>query len=141
VQIYDFRVSQASPAEAPFAYMAMNYVEGPTLAQYLRNTSHKRMFPSADDLLHIFTPICMAVDYAHEKGIIHRDIKPSNILLDERNVSSGSIGEPILSDFGIVKLLGAPSSTQSSWWFGTPLYTSPELGLGAAGDLSGQLNG
>jgi serine/threonine protein kinase len=134
VQIYDFRISQASPMEAPFAYMAMNYIEGPTLSQYLHNTSHKRMFPSADDLLHLFTPICMAVDYAHEKGIIHRDIKPSNILLDERNVSPGGIGEPILSDFGIVKLLGAPTSTQSSWWFGTPLYASPEQGSGAAGD-------
>jgi len=99
VQIYDFRISQASPNEAPFAYMAMNYVEGPTLSQYLCNTSHKRMFPSADDLLHIFTPICMAVDYAHEKGIIHRDIKPENILIHQED------SRLVITDFGIARAL------------------------------------
>jgi hypothetical protein len=66
--------------------------------------------------------------------MIHRDIKPANILLDEHNTSQLSMGEPILSDFGIAKLLGGVSGTLSGWWLGTPQYTAPEQVMGAPGN-------
>lgn len=135
IRIYDFRMYphreidvQTMDSNEQIAYMVMEYIEGQTLAQYLRKTSHTGDIPSAADLLHIFEPISLAIDYAHEKGMVHRDIKPSNILLDQRGGQGSLIGEPMLSDFGIAKLLN--SSTFSNWRMGTPLYISPEQALG-----------
>ena len=132
IRIYDFHVSRADSAEETVAYMVMDYVEGQTLAHFLTSTSRAGKFPSSNDLLQLFTPICLAVDYAHQKGMIHRDIKPSNILLDRRDTSKYPMGEPILSDFGIARLLDTSTNTRSGWWMGTPLYTSPEQALGEA---------
>ena len=134
VQVYDFRVAQPPEVEEVMAYMVMDYVEGTTLARYLSSTSRAGKFPSPSDIVQLFTPICIAVDYAHQQGMIHRDLKPANILLDRRDPSHKSIGEPILSDFGIAKLLGDSATTHSGWWLGTPYYTSPEQAKGAAGN-------
>ena len=132
IRIYDFHVSHADSTEETVAYMVMDYVEGQTLAHYLMHTSRVGKIPSPSDLLQLFTPICLAIDYAHQKGMIHRDIKPSNILLDKRDTSKYPMGEPILSDFGIARLLDTSTNTRSGWWLGTPLYTSPEQALGEA---------
>ena len=131
IQIYDFHVS--FPPETPelLAYMVMEYIEGQTLARYLHTTSQRKNFPSPADLVRLYTPICLAIDYAHQKGMIHRDIKPPNILLDRRNVAiDDPIGVPILSDFGIAKLLGDVTNS-TGWWVGTPLYAAPEQVMGA----------
>src|SRR2546429_6607312 len=126
VQIYDFPVSQPSGADNAICYMVMDYVEGQTLAQYVRSTSRVGKYPSAAEIVQLFAPISLAIDYAHQKGMIHRDIKPSNILLDKRNTARNPMGEPILTDFGIAKLLGTMPGTLSGAWLGTPLYISPE---------------
>jgi serine/threonine protein kinase len=133
IQIYDFRVSRPPETSDTLAYMVMDYVEGQTLSQYLRNTSHQGKFPSYPTLLQLFAPACLAVDYAHQKGMIHRDIKPSNILLDRRNTAQNPMGEPILSDFGIARLLGTSNTMQSGWHLGTPSYISPEQVMGSPG--------
>jgi len=125
VQVYDFQI--ASPGgDGPTAYMVMDYVIGQTLADYIRRTSAIRNFPSASEFVNVFAPISLAVDYAHQHGIIHRDIKPANILLDSRNTMHNPMGEPILTDFGIVKLLGEATLTAAGVSIGTPLYISPE---------------
>lgn len=136
IQIYDFHVARPLELSDTLAYMVMDYVEGQTLAQYLHKTSHTGKFPAPADIVHIFTPICLAIDYAHQKGMIHRDIKPSNILLDRRGLAHNAreIGEPVLSDFGIAKLLGTSTSHHSGWWLGTPYYTSPEQAVGTQGN-------
>jgi len=134
VQIFDFHVSHPPETEDTVAYMVMDYVEGQTLSRYLHETSHAGKFPSSSDLVQLFTPICLAIDYAHQKGMLHRDIKPSNILLDRRGTLKNPLGEPVLSDFGIAKLLGAAAITSSGWWLGTPSYTSPEIAMGKPGD-------
>jgi serine/threonine protein kinase/ABC-type branched-subunit amino acid transport system substrate-binding protein len=130
VQLYDFQVSQPSEAENAICYMVMNYVEGQTLAQYIRSTSRIGRYPSAAEIVQLFASISLAVDYAHHKGMIHRDIKPSNILLDRGNTARNPMGEPILTDFGIAKLLGVPNVTLIGSWLGTPSYTSPEQARG-----------
>lgn len=134
VQIHDFQISSPSESEEPVAYMVMDYVEGQTLAQYIRSTSRTGKFPPATDIVRLFISIGMAVDYAHQNGMVHRDIKPANILLDKRNVSHNSIGEPILSDFGIAKLMGATTGALSGTWLGTPLYVAPEQVMGHPGN-------
>jgi len=139
VQIYDVHLSPPSESEEFVCYMVMEYVEGQTLAHYLRRTSRQGAFPPASEMIHLFTAVGQAIDYAHQKGMIHRDIKPSNILLHSSSTKNTSdaryaIGEPVLSDFGIVKILGTSSNTLSNFWLGTPHYISPELVMGYPGN-------
>lgn len=134
VQIHDFQTMQVGDSPVPVAYMVMDYIEGSTLAHYLRNTSHAGKFPPPADILHVFTAIGKAIDYAHQKGMIHRDIKPANILLDTRNTTLSAMGEPVLTDFGIAKLVDVSSGTVNGTMLGTPLYISPEQAQGQAGN-------
>lgn len=134
VQIHDFQISRPPESSNTIAYMVMDYVEGQTLADYIRNTSRIGKFPPASDIVYLFTSLGKAIDYAHNRGMIHRDIKPANILLDKRNMVQSGMGEPILTDFGIVKLLGASTGTQSGAWMGTPIYISPEQAQGQPGN-------
>ncbi|HJT56106.1 MAG TPA: protein kinase [Ktedonobacteraceae bacterium] len=134
VQIHDFQISRPPETSNTIAYMVMDYVEGQTLADYVRSTSRIGKFPLANEIVYLFTALGKAIDYAHHRGMIHRDIKPANILLDKRNTAQSTMGEPILTDFGIVKLLGTSTGTQSGAWMGTPLYISPEQAQGQPGN-------
>jgi len=72
------------------------------------------------------------LDYAHSQNIIHRDVKPSNILLTQR-------GQPMLSDFGIAKILESEETatlTGTGIGVGTPEYMAPEQWTGQAGPQS-----
>jgi serine/threonine protein kinase len=149
VQIHDFEVAQPSTSptssmptttaqpsdpDNPVAYMVMSYIEGPTLAEYIASTSAKGHIPSPGEIVNLFASISLAVDYAHSKGMIHRDIKPANILLDKHMTARNPMGEPILTDFGLAKLLGVSAGTLTASSLGTPLYTSPEQASGYAGN-------
>jgi serine/threonine protein kinase len=139
IKIHDFQISYPPESETTFAYMVMDYVEGITLADYIRTTSSMGQFPSASNIVYLFSAISNAIDYAHQHGMIHRDIKPANILLDRRSILDFSNitnlpGEPILTDFGIVKLLNTSTVSLSGSWLGTPLYISPEQARGGSGN-------
>jgi eukaryotic-like serine/threonine-protein kinase len=106
VGIYDFQISHPPQSHAPTAYMVMEYIEGQTLAHYIRSTSREGEFPPPMHIVHLFLSISKAVDYAHQQGMIHRDIKPANILLDQRNTAFNPMGEPVLTDFWHCKAPG-----------------------------------
>ena len=84
--------------------------------------------------LQLFDKVCLAVQHAHQKGIIHRDIKPSNVLVAD--IDGAAV--PKVIDFGVAKAVGAKLVdgtvyTQFSQMVGTPLYMSPEqANLGVA---------
>ncbi|MEO7003223.1 MAG: protein kinase [Ktedonobacterales bacterium] len=115
VQIYDFYTAEGSaardhvgsvegassptPTDTITAYMVMEYVQGQTLAQYIATTSRKREFPSPAAVLHLLTPMSLALDYAHRQGAIHRDIKPANILLD--HLRHLLVSDPTLEAHGL----------------------------------------
>jgi serine/threonine protein kinase len=139
VQIHNFDIAPSPEGEDTIAYMVMDYVEGQTLADYIRNTSRKGQFPSADDLIYLFTGISQAIDYALGKGMIHRDIKPANILLDQRLPTARPMGKPVLIDFGIARMQGVASGTMIGSLLGTPLYISPEQAKGQHGDQRSDL--
>ncbi len=102
-------------------YIAMEYVEGQTLADHLQ--AHSPIaWPQA---LPLIKQLLSALDYAHERGIIHRDLKPLNIMLTEQ-------GEVKVMDFGLAKMLGKGSgeSTVTGARGGTLCYMSPEQARG-----------
>ncbi len=133
VQIHDFQIA-SSEQEGTFAYMVMDYVEGQTLADYIRNTSERGNIPTPTEIVQLFTSIGLAVDYAHQHGMIHRDLKPANILLDARNTALNPMGEPILTDFSLAKLMGLSAGTLTATQLGTPLYIAPEQVNGYGGN-------
>ncbi len=134
VQIYDFQTTDTTDANSPLAYMVMDYVEGQTLADYMRDTTRVGKFLTSNELVQLFASISRAIDYAHRQGMLHRDIKPANILLDKRNTLQNAMGEPVLSDFGIAKLVGITGGTVQGTWLGTPMYVSPEQVQGQPGN-------
>ncbi|MFO0869172.1 MAG: serine/threonine-protein kinase [Pirellulales bacterium] len=105
-------------------YLLMEFVDGVNLRQAM---TAGRFTP--EQALAIVPPVCEALQYAHEHGIVHRDIKPENLLLDKE-------GRVKIADFGIAKMLGAegdaavreedqPAATLASV-AGTPQYMAPE---------------
>jgi serine/threonine protein kinase len=137
VQIHDFQVYQPDEDDEdtiPIGYMVMDYVEGQTLSSYIQATSNQGQIPTPTELVNLFTSISLGVDYAHQNGVIHRDIKPANILLDSRNTTVNPMGEPVLTDFGVAKMLSALTSTLTGAQLSTPLYISPEQATGYPGN-------
>src|ERR1039458_4205668 len=96
------------------AYIAMEYVDGPTLDQLLSGPealAPERMFS-------IFGQTAVALDYAHGKGIVHRDIKPANIMIAKDGTAK-------ITDFGIAKVAASEQLTMTGNIVGTPHYMSP----------------
>lgn len=104
-------------------YMAMQYVEGSDLQALLHSYETNNEFMPLSDIARLIRQVCLALDYAHSKGVIHRDIKPSNIMLDKA-------GRAILADFGLVLLADAGTRGEI---FGTPQYIAPEQAISSAG--------
>jgi tetratricopeptide (TPR) repeat protein len=122
VQVFDFDVQGEN------YYMVMEYVEGgQTLKQLLQELAAKDARLPLERALDIASKLADALDYAHGLGMVHRDIKPANVLLPTTN-------RPVLSDFGIARLLGETGLTSSGQMIGTPAYMSPEQGMGQRGD-------
>src|SRR5438552_6928986 len=103
------------------AFIAMEFVDGPTLDQLL--SAREPMPP--ERMMNILRQTAVAMDYAHQKGIVHRDIKPANIMI----ASDGAVK---ITDFGIAKLTTAQQYTQTGTIVGTPNYMSPEQVQGLA---------
>ena len=98
-------------------YLVMEYVDAGTLHETLGAPM------PAHEIAPIISQVASALDYAHGQGVVHRDIKPSNILLPKPDW-------PLLTDFGLAKIVGATQLTQSGTIAGTPAYMSPEQGRG-----------
>jgi serine/threonine protein kinase len=117
VTIYD--VEQ----QGDLAYIAMEYVDGPTLDQLLSQPQPCR----PDRMFSILAQTAVALDYAHGKGIVHRDVKPANIMI-------AANGTAKITDFGIAKITASEQFTMTGSIVGTPHYMSPEQVQGQAVD-------
>ncbi|MEI6176570.1 MAG: serine/threonine-protein kinase [Verrucomicrobiota bacterium] len=99
VTIHDFGET------AGLFYLVMEFIDGVNLRDLLRDGKIE-----PEQALAIVPPICDALQYAHDKGIVHRDIKPENLLLDRE-------GRIKIADFGIAKLIGTVASVYDRRWF------------------------
>src|SRR5213596_460224 len=106
-------------------YFSMQFVEGGQLDEVV---SRRPM--SIRQAAELIAKVARTVHYAHEHGILHRDIKPGNILLDAK-------GEPLLTDFGLARLVEAESTiTGTLEVLGTPSYMAPEQAAGETRKLT-----
>jgi serine/threonine-protein kinase len=96
-------------------YLVMEYIEGETIEQYVR----QRGAIDEDESIRLICEMLSALGYAHQKGFVHRDIKPSNIMIRP----NGSI---CLLDFGIAKDMNSNGLTVGQVTIGTDGYMSPE---------------
>ncbi len=97
------------------AYIAMEYVDGPTLDQVLSGPTPI----TPEGMFSILAQTATALDYAHGKSIVHRDIKPANIMI-------AGDGTAKIADFGIAKITTSEQFTMTGSIVGTPHYMSPE---------------
>jgi serine/threonine-protein kinase len=111
-------IYESETAKDGFTFIAMEYLEGIDLRQYL--DKHGKI--TIDEGLQIILPVCRALDYAHVKGVIHRDIKPENIMLP---LQKGK-GRIVLMDFGIAHSAFLGTIGTGSTYLGTPYYMSPD---------------
>jgi serine/threonine protein kinase len=118
-------VRAITPRHKSQTYLAMEFVEGPTLRAVMR----ERAPMPVDQALSCVRQVCDALAYMHCNGIVHRDLKPENILIS-------SAGGPKLIDFGITLDLRSRRLTWSglSSGLGTPDYMAPEQVAGGRGD-------
>ena len=151
VQVYD------SGAKSAINYMVMEYIAGQTLKMRIRAARAKGEQVPPSEILAVLRGVAAALDHAHAREIIHRDVKPANIMLriDEpaQNTGSGpparkspSYGPdeeglaaprreafagafiPVLTDFGVAKIMEGVQFTGTGMTIGTPDYMAPEQG-------------
>jgi len=115
------------------AYFTMKRVKGESLHEILvrHRSGDRKEGEGRRRLLNAFAQVCLAVEFAHERGVLHRDLKPGNIML-------GDYGEVYVLDWGLAKVGDAPElddfnlpssgddETQVGTVLGTPGYASPE---------------
>jgi serine/threonine protein kinase len=118
-------IYEVSESEDGLPFFSMKFAEKGSLHENvasLRNEPRK--------CVQLMAKVARAVEYAHSRGVLHRDIKPGNILLNER-------GDPLVSDFGLAKLLdGNNDLTRSLTTFGTAGFIAPEQAGHAAVDFT-----
>lgn len=118
-------VYSVGESEDGLPFFTMKFARGGSLLQ-ARDAFRRE--PRESVLL--MAKVALALQYAHDQGILHRDLKPSNILLGDR-------WEPLVSDFGLAKWIETSSDlTRTLTIFGTPGYIAPEQAVGPGARLT-----
>jgi tRNA A-37 threonylcarbamoyl transferase component Bud32 len=134
VQVYDFGV------EGSIHYMVMEYIAGDTLKTRIRLARARGERLPPWEILSVLRGVAAALDYAHERDIVHRDVKPANIMLRiEENGGGADEFTPVLTDFGVAKIMEGVQFTGTGMTIGTPDYMSPEQGSGGKVTLNADL--
>jgi tRNA A-37 threonylcarbamoyl transferase component Bud32 len=121
VRVYDF------DADGGLAFLVMEYLEGSSLKALLHDLGGRGERMDLQEVGRIVCALADALDHAHHQGTVHRDVKPSNVLIT-------ADGRPVLTDFGIARMVDSTAVTESGGTLGTPAYMSPEQGQGEVGD-------
>jgi serine/threonine-protein kinase len=101
------------------AYLVMELIEGRPLSEIIK----ERAPLPAEEVTEILYQAAIALNAAHEAGVVHRDVKPANIVVDDH-------GYARLTDFGISRAIAGAQLTQTGEVLGTPHYLAPEQAQG-----------
>ena len=117
-------------SESGTYYIVMEYVEGQSLAEVVRDAGPLHPRRAAE----ILFEVAGALGFAHQRGVVHRDVKPGNVLIS-------TTGQAKVTDFGIARALSSPADdlTQAGSVMGTATYFSPEQAQGFAVDARSDL--
>ena len=121
VRVYDFDTAEE------LAFLVIEYLTGTSLKSLLYDLDCQGERMALEEVSRIVGDLADALDYAHCQGLVHRDVKPSNVLVT-------SDGRPVLTDFGVARMVDVTTITESGGTLGTPAYMSPEQGKGEPGD-------
>ncbi len=99
-------------------YFSMDFVEGPSLAEVVREKPL-----SSPECARYVRILAETIGYAHARGVLHRDLKPSNVLVD-------AAGRPRITDFGLARHLAKDAAAPAGSVVGTPAYMPPEQASG-----------
>jgi serine/threonine protein kinase len=121
IQVFDFN------QDDDVYYMVLEFVPGETMEEHLKRLNKDGRRLSIKNAIEYIAEVCDALDYAHQRGMIHRDIKPANLMLN-------IMGQVILMDFGIAKIVGGQRHTATGAVVGTAMYMSPEQIKGTHAD-------
>jgi serine/threonine protein kinase len=122
VSVYDAGVEHGMP------FIAMEYVEGRTLADLIRDGG----VLSLEDIVRWAWQMADALAYVHNRGILHRDLKSANVIVN-------GAGAAIITDFGIARLEETSTTPITRGMIGTPAYMSPEQARGQPVDARSDL--
>lgn len=111
VPVYDLLIDDGRP------WLVMEYVEGPSLSQYVATEGPL----AVDHAALVLSQIADALKAAHDAGVVHRDVKPSNVLL-------ATPDRALLTDFGIARTHDATMT--SGVLTASPAYLAPEVAAG-----------
>jgi serine/threonine protein kinase len=107
-------------ADNDTGYMFMDYVEGKTFEQWLRDRPN---LPTTEEIRRTLEPVIDALDYLHSMNFIHRDVAPDNIMIT-------ADGRPVIIDFGAIKVIEnrtlLQAKTVHSFMVGKQHYSPPE---------------
>ena len=126
--------SMTTPDGRWVPYMVLEWLEGQSLEEVLEaeDEAGPRSGWSLEQMLAILSPVCGALDVAHQRGIAHRDIKPANLFVLGDNARSQQVTVKVL-DFGVAKILAddtqlqaAMAKTGTEITSFTPQYGAPE---------------